>query len=42
MSGPLKSAFRKKLSAQSVLVRREEPEPFVQSQSLSVAGIAVA
>lgn len=42
MNGPLKSAFRKKLAAQSVLVKREEPEPCVQSQNLPVAGIAAA
>lgn len=42
MSGSLESAFRKKLSAQSVLARRQEPEPCVQAQNLTVAGIAVA
>lgn len=42
MSSKLKTAFKKKFSAQSVLVKLEEPEPCVQSQNLTVAGIAAA
>lgn len=37
MSGPLRRAFRKKLSAQSVLVTWEAPELCVQSQNLTIA-----
>lgn len=40
MTGALKSAFRKILYAQSVLVTREETEPCVQSQNLTTAGVA--